>query len=291
MGSRKSSFKTGGGGVDQQDGTIVDYEFTDAFMGTPYVAGTMKELKTGRTVEKPHSLNCCLQIRLDGADDNVLQTLRVAKQYDSWEITDDGHTITPLDGQGLGSSSAFGKFIQSWEAASGIGAESDAVPEGVFNYAPIVGSRVKFIMQDYSEAELASIKKLGATEKRVGKDGKEYNRQSLMVETVYSTVTAKPAKLTGKPTSSLAKTGKTNGAAKEVNVDDLATVTLLSILQEAKDQQMAKVRLSVPVLRKLLGNPQMEAVRTRILDDEFLETENGWTFDAASKDKMIALEQ
>ncbi len=59
MSTRKSSFKTGGGGsFNNVDGLVVDYQFTDAFLDTDYTPGKMKDFKTGKLVDKPHSLNC-----------------------------------------------------------------------------------------------------------------------------------------------------------------------------------------------------------------------------------------
>src|ERR1700674_2996327 len=109
--SRQSRFKKGGGFLDGVDSTITGYEFTDAFGDTPYKPGKMKDSKTGKMVDKPHSLNCLLSVRVDGADEDTTTTLRAAKVFEDWNITDDGRTITPTGETGLSGNSAFGKFI------------------------------------------------------------------------------------------------------------------------------------------------------------------------------------
>src|ERR1700676_2655723 len=158
MGSRQSRFKKGGGFLDQVDCVITGYEMTDSFAGKPYVPGKMKDLKTGKSVDKPHSLNCQLSVRVDGAEEDTTAMLRVAKNFDDWAISDDGHTITQEGETALGSSSQWGKFIQTWEAKAEQGAESDEFDDNAFKYTPIIGSRVRLIQRPYDAEELEGVK-------------------------------------------------------------------------------------------------------------------------------------
>lgn len=275
--ARQSSFKKGGGFLNEVDATITGYEFTDAFAGVAYKPGKMKDLK-GRLVDKPHSLNCALSVRVDGAEEDVTANLRVAKDFDLWEITDDGHTLTPVEDANLGGSSAFGKFIQSWEVAAGQGAESDEHGDTSFNYEPIIGSRVRLVQKDYSAADLEGIKKLGASIKRKGKDGKEYNRQNLVVESVLELAqpTAKPA--AGKAATVKQVAGKKVAAPvveeveEVVDIKDLSGLALVEILQAAGGT-IPQAKLSIKTLTTplLKGNASREEVRTWLCDATNLE--------------------
>ncbi len=272
MKTRMSSFKTGGGGfLNGKDVTIQDYQFTDEFNGKPFEPGKMRDLK-GKLIDKPHSLNCYITFLEDGASETVSQNLRVATRFEDWDVTDDGHTITPSEGANLGGSSAFGKFMTSWEQASGQGAESAEVEEGSFNYEAIIGSRVRLIRRPYSAEELERVKRLGAPIKRTGKDGKEYNRESLVCETVYEL--AQPeAKGNGKAKGGkVAQKGAQKAqAAPSDDLAELAQVALLEIL-EAAGGAIAKTKLSLKTLTtpSLKGNPLRDEVRKWMFEDQNL---------------------
>ena len=299
MGSRVSSFKKGGGFLDGVDATITGYEFSDKFAGKPYVAGKMKDNKTGRMIDKPHSLNCALSVRVDGATEDTSATLTVSKDFDLWDITDDGHTLTPVDDANLGGSSKFGIFIQSWEVAANQGAESDQFGDASFNYTPIIGSRVRLVQRPYSAEALASIKKLGGTEKQKGKDGKEYERRNLVVEQVYEL--AQPAaKSNGKakpvnearPLGTNKTAGKPNGKVAppvdEQDIDELTKATLAEILEGAGGSiTLKKLSLKALTTPLMKGNSQRDEVRALILSTDFLAQEDGWTYDADSQEVSV----
>lgn len=289
--ARQSRFKKGGGFLDGVDSTITNYEFTDAFGDTPYKPGKMKDSKTGKMVDKPHSLNCLMSVRVDGADEDTTTTLKVATVFDEWEITDDGHTITPVDGAKLSGNTAFGRFMQSWEKVSGQGAESETVDEASFNFEPIIGSRIRTIQEPYTAQELLNLKKLGATEKQKGKDGREYERRHLVVEQVYESDVQPKAAVAGHPTTSVKKSttttspskravatkpaGKANGKAVEVeeeDVKDLSGRALVEML-EAAGGKLAKAKLSVKTLMTpaLKGHAQRDDVRKWLFSDDNLE--------------------
>lgn len=273
--ARQSSFKKGGGFLNGVDAVITGYEFTDGFAGKPYVAGKMTDLK-GKSVDKPHSLNVLLSVRVDGATEDTTATLRVAKNFDEWDVSDEGHTLTPNEDAALGGSSAWGKFIQSWEAAASQGAESEEYAEGVYNYEPIIGSRVRLVQQAYSAQELANIKKLGAPEKRKGTDGKDYARQSLVVEEVYEL--AQPAtKSNGKAAKPAAKSAvkavATKGKTATAPVDEIkekAAETLLAIL-EANGGSIGVKAAGMKVLLTIKGQPELrDSVRAFLSKPENL---------------------
>jgi hypothetical protein len=280
--ARQSSFKKGGGFLHEQDGVITGYLFTDEFNGKPYEPGKMKDLK-GKMIEKPHSLNCTLSVRPDSAIEDITTPLKVAKDFDAWTVSEDGQTLTPNEDIGLSASSGFGKFVQSWEQAAGQGAEADTIDgrpaeANEFNYGPIIGSRVRFVQKDYTPEELAAIKRLGAPEKRKGKDGKEYNRQSLVVSEVYELAQA-ASKTNGKAKPVVKAAGKPNGKiAKPEPVEDtpeipdLAGAALVEMLTKA-GKPLAKAKLSMLTLTtpSLKGKPYRDDVREWLFDDDNLD--------------------
>jgi hypothetical protein len=118
---------------------------------------------------------------------------------------------------------------------------------------------------------------------RLGKDGKFYNQTRLAVEQVYE---ASEAKSSARPS---AKDGKASKASKGPNLNDIATETLLAILKDS-DGQIAKAKLPVKIQTKLGSkHPQREDLRKLIFSDEFLEREEGWTYDRKSKSQLIEL--
>ncbi len=272
MGRQTTFRKPGGGFLNNVDGVISDYQWTDEFNGKPFVAG--KDAKSGK--ERFHSLYMALYARVDGADEDVTTTL-FAGSADDFEISDDGHTLTPNnDGYQLGGDIAATRFIASWEEASQGGASSD--DEDVINFEPIIGSRVRFTQRKNVE----DTKKLG---KRKGKDGKEYDRQDLVVTEVYETAKASTkGKATAKPA------GKSAKAAKPVEVDikELAGQTLVAIVKAAGGTiAKAKVNLKVLVTPVLKETPdQRKPVQEFLLSDDNLDeldTEGVIVWDAKAK--------
>ena len=131
--------------------------------------------------------------------------------------------------------------------------------------------------------------------KRLGKrkdkkTGKEYDRQDLVVDQVYDLpgVETKSNGKSAKPVAAKAAvktTGKPNGKVVEPesdDVEDLAKSTLLDILTDA-DGKIAKSKLSMKVLTKLMKHPQREDVRKLIFTDDFLELEDGWAYNKAKQ--------
>ena len=56
MGARPSSHRKAGGFLNGVDGTILDYQFTDAFNGEPWKPGKVKDKKTGKIKDRFHTL-------------------------------------------------------------------------------------------------------------------------------------------------------------------------------------------------------------------------------------------
>src|SRR5712664_2956384 len=115
---RQSKFKqAGGGSLNGVDGTITGYKFTTEF---PFASKSGTKSKSAF-----NSLFNVLSIRVDGADVDIKKPLFTG-DADQFEISDDGHTLTPIeDGYVLNGGNPNAKFIASWEKASEVGASSD----------------------------------------------------------------------------------------------------------------------------------------------------------------------
>jgi hypothetical protein len=282
-GARPSSFKKGGGFLDGVDLVIKDYQFTDEFNGEAFKPGKIKGAD-GKPMEKPHTLNVLLTVRVDGADEDTTTTLKAANNFDDWTVSEDGYTIEPADGsdQALSAGTSFAKFITSL-------CEADArveglLPEDSINYQGIIGIRARTVQRKDEERT----KKYG--QKVDKKTGKGYDRKDLVVETVYElpgegqpAAKSKPAAKGGAKAAPATKTAKGKApAAPEVSVEDLAKQTLIDIATENKGS-IAKSKISMKVLLKLGQHPQREDVRKLLFSDDFLAQEDGWGYDKAKQ--------
>lgn len=282
MGARPSSFKKGGGFLNNVDCVITGYEFTDEFNGEPFKPG--KDPKTKK--DKFHSLNVLLSVRVDGSDEDTTTTL-FAGGFDDFEITDDGKTLTPAeDGHELGANTAFAKLITSLVEA---GFPETSLPEDRINYESIIGTRVRLVQRKNEE----ETKRLGKRKDK--KSGKEYDRNDLVVDQVYELPGAKAeAKKTGGKANPPSKTGKKTAAPAaaepEVDLEQLAKDTLVAIIADAGGS-IAKSKLSMKVLTKLMKHEQREDVRKLIFTDEFLALQDGWTYDKAKATVKIEVEE
>lgn len=266
MGARPSSFRKSGGFLNGVDCTIMDYQFTDSFNGEAFKPG--RDPKTKK--EKFHSLYFVPEFRADGADENVNTTLFVGGA-DDFEISEDGHTLTPVDGEkNISANVSFAKFISSMCKA---GFPETLLPEDELDFSAIIGTRLRTVQVTNVE----DTKKLG---KRKGKDGREYDRQDLLVDMVYdlpSTKSLVATKATGKPapkTVTKVVNGRPNGKAVEepIDIKELSIQAINEMVTRNK-KPMAKAKFSMATLTTplLKGNPAREDVRQYIFDDDNLQ--------------------
>jgi len=266
MGARPSSFrKSGGGFLNGVDGVITGYTFTDEFNGEPFKPG--RDPKTGK--ERFHALYCVLSVRVDGADEDVTTTLFVGGA-DDFEVSEDGHVLSSEEGRELGAGTAFAKFITSMVEA---GFPEARLPEDSIDFTSIIGTRGRFIQRANEE----DTKRLGKRKDK--KTGKEYARTDLVIDQVYELpadeAEAAPApKAKGKPAA-----GK---AAKGEDLTQLTTDTLLAILADAPNNTINRKNLATKVIMKLTKHPKREDVRGIMTSEDFLQGENGWSYDAKS---------
>lgn len=255
MGARPSSFKKSGGFLNGVDGVISGYQFTDEFNGVAFVAG--KDPKTKK--ERFHSLYTVLSVRVDGADEDVTTTLFTGGA-DDFEITDDGHTLSPIEeGRELGANTAFAKLVVSLVEA---GFPESNLPEDVINFESIIGTRARFEQR----VNVEDTKKLGKRKDK--KTGKEYERQDLVITQVYEL-----ASKSGKTAPKAPVKGAKSAKPAVQDISELAGKALLEIVQAAGGS-ITKAKLSMKTLTTplLKGNPNRDAVRKFLCDgDDNLE--------------------
>lgn len=268
--------KGGGGFLNGVDGVIAGYRWTDEFNGEAFVPGK----KPGTKDDKFHSLFLEISARLDGADEDITQNL-FAGNADEYDYEDD-QTLKNVEEDaecGISNNSPAGKFLASLvEAGFPLSAFGDD-PLTV-NLEPMVGTRVRF-------GQAVVIGKDGKPKKRVAKKGKfkgkEFDDTTTVIEQVYER-----AGKAGKA-SKTEKTGKTSGkkakdeeADESDDVETLASNFLIKVVTAAKGK-LAKAKLSMALLKEENGmskHPEREPIRKLLKSDDFLETENGWSYDA-----------
>ena len=252
MGARPSSFKRGGGGFwNNVDAVITGIEFTT---DPPFK-------NDGEYVY------AILSARVDGADEDSTSSFFVGSA-DEWDI--DGTTLTPSsDGQGIGASTGWGKFLDSLIENN---FPETLLPEDEFNWDAIIGTRVRF-----TKVENEAMK----GKKRKAKNGKEYAYQDTVVGQVYELPGKKGAKGTSKPApASKTSSKKAAEADEDESVEALASKFLLKVVAANKGK-MAKAKVSMQLLKPengLFKHPEREAIRKLLTSDKFLNTEDGWSY-------------
>lgn len=246
------AYKGGGGFLNNVDGTIVDYVFTD---------------KAPNSSTGGEWLFMKLSVLVDGAEAPVSTHLFAGAAERFLPLADKGRTLGGNDA--LGANTAAIKFLASVTAN---GFDENELPDDKVNYEAIIGRRARFVQ----EIDQQATDKLG---KRKATNGKEYNRTQLTVSAVYPSTNAKTVtKAAGKP----------NGKVVEQSVDEVATETLLAILAD-NDGSILKSKLPTKVAVKLgPKHPMRDEVRRTIFSEEFLNSEQGWGYDAKSQTIVAA---
>lgn len=284
MGARPSSFKKGGGFLNNVDAKIASYEITDTFPGSEGEKSSNSDF---------NPLFFVLTVRPDGADKDESTTLLMGSS-DDFEIEDEGKTIVPVDGAGLRANTPFAFFLDSMIEA---GFPESNLPDDdePINFEAILNWRVRLVQVADTDA-MAKMAKKAKTSKgkyndqgqKKGKDGKYYNLTRLKVDQVYGEDEAKPAAKGAKVGTKVAVVTKA-GKGATTNIEDEAVSTLLAILTD-NDGSVPKASLPNKTTQKLgMKHPKRDEIRKLVYSDEFLETEQGWTYDKASKKQLITI--
>lgn len=273
MGARPSSYKGGGGALNDVDGTIRGLVFTDEFNGEPFKPGKNAEGK-----EKFHSLFARVTIQVDGAEEEVPQNFFVG-DADKWEVGDNGTSLVPHDDDDqLGKSAPFSKFMASLVKAE---FDEDNLPEDEFEFEAIIGARCHFAQ------EVVIDRKTGKPRQRTAKKGKykgkTFDDTTTIVTKFYGmddsdeAPSAKPSKASG---SKPAGKGK---KVKEEDAEETAGTLVIAVLEDAPRKTIKKAKLRMAVINKLgPGHPQKDAVLKAALDDDFLKQLEGVEYSVKS---------
>lgn len=260
----RDAIRGGGGFLNNVDGAITGYEFTN------------KNVKG----EKGKWIYFVPTIQQDGASDEVTQHFFMGddEQYD---VSKDGQTITSEDGVTVGKTVPFTLLIDSMIEN---GFDESTLPDLAggddLELSVLVGQRFRFV-QVVDEKATKDLGKRKGTGKH---KGKEFNRTNTIVSKCYGAVDA-PAK---------GKAGKAAPAGKkgkQTEEDDLTTEAqdvLKDLLDGVKDNTLPYSKLSMALTKKLMKNDNGEAIRKKILDEDFLGTEEGWSYD--SKKEVVSLD-
>ena len=280
MKTRPARLSEGGGGkFNGADGVITNYEFTEVH---PFA----REGRRSTSDFKP--LYGVLTARMDSAKENDVDVMLVGSA-DDFEISDNGKTITLAEGSnGVWGKSQWGKFIASMEHL-GIETESGEVSDESYNYEPIIGRRVRFVQEQ-------QFNKNGKLKKRTGKgrDGKlrEYDDTTTVVTADYgytTTAQSTSASPTTKTTAAT-KSGKPNGAAKEVDLTDQADEALVGLLDKFGGSAPKAKLVSAPAQLFLKKNypANSDVLRKIIYDDDYLNSavERGIVSEYKQSDKQ-----
>jgi len=294
--------KSGGGFLNGVAGTIVGVKFDS------------KTWEGAKGKEDYTTLSVELNIKQDGADEAVQQFLSGGFLYENQGISDDGSELTADDDRPIiAEDSEIAKFLSS-AVEAGLD-ESPFVESNLRSLAGLLNQR--FVFKRVVDQDLMDrLQKAGKNPKRKGSDGKEYNRDLLLVaeylgeaEAVATKKGAKKTTAASKPTatSTAAKGGKTNGAAKNAEVDALveqATTVLADILANNTDKDgnlvaIPRTGLSAKIVRystenKFSDDPKehndiREALRKLIGSEDFLSQQAGWSFDAKGKGQPVSV--
>ncbi len=303
--------KGGGGFLNGVDGLVTGGIFTT----NPQFGGEARggEARGGERGEGKQ-LFYALMVQQDGAE--APQTTHLfTGQASDFVISDNGHTLMPVDGATLWGGTQFLNFYESLVVNGKDGGFEDVEPgeDGSLTFDHIPGVRARFVQvkdegamkrsaESYKKNKPGARKLFNEFGQKIGKDGKYYDQRSVQVEKVYSvdnaiTATGSAATATGRKLGARSDKAQSNeaGTPKPVitrgngkaavspAVDEALRIksgqVLLELLSEQKDGRLAKNRLNLAVTRKLTaaGDDQRDDVRKFLFEDANLQyfAENG----------------
>lgn len=278
-----SRLKKSGGFLNNVDGVITGYRFTDE---TPSHDGP-QEFKPGKVKgadgklkEKFHTLYMELLARADGAEEDS-STYLFMGGADDYTISEDGLTLMGVEKGAevsIGANTAVGILLASLVEA---GFDDNEFDEDVtlVNFEPMVGARVRFVQKRDEE----TTKKLGKRQGKGKNAGKSFDRTNLVIDQYYGQAASDPTPAVTKTTTSPSKVAaktvtKGNGKAKvtapvveEVDIAELSARVLAEVVRAAGGTTK-KNKMSVQLMMhpEIKGKPIRDEVRTFVFDDDNL---------------------
>ena len=276
MGLTSAFSKPGGGGrLNNVDGLIVDYQFSTDF---PYQAKNPS--KTKRT-SKFNTLWFNLEVKADGAEESSIEPL-FAGSADDWTISEDGHVLTP-NPEAEKTPRLFGNAPRFLQSCIEHGFEEPEYEEGDdIDLTSIINNRARFVQVVDEEANRKRGKQVDKKDPK-----KTYDRKTLEVSNFYGPAEEdeKPSK--GKGKAAVKPTAKGKKAAEEDEETDhseVATAVVQAVVK--KEGSISVKKIGTPALRVMLAMKTPQGDRDAILEliksKDFLETEDGWSFNAKS---------
>lgn len=271
MGLTSAFSKPGGGGrLNNVDGVIQDFQFSTEF---PYAAKDGAKRKGNKPAYPSLWLN--LTVLADGAEEATIEPL-FAGNNEQWTIADDGHSISP-NPDSDDTPRLFGNAPRFLQSAFDKGFAEPEYEEGEdIDLTPLIDERFRFI-QVVDEA--ANAKKGKRKDKK--DPTKTYDNKTLEVSEYYGPAEAVPAKgkkVAGKP--AVAAKGGKKAAPVEEDFTEEATAVLVAILK-ANDGEINKSKVGMASLKMLLKTKSAsnkDDFSAFIRSDDFLETEDGWSY-------------
>ena len=246
----RGAIKRGGGFLNNVDGELVSYEFTDRFKD---------EKKAGEWCYFVPT------IKVDGADDAVDQHLFLGGN-DRYEISEDGQELTMVDESpvSFGFSTPFGRFMDSLIEKGFNESELPDLEDGdALNLEVIVGRRFRF----KQEVDVEGTKKKGKRVVGTGKAKKEYDRTNTVIDAVLGAA---------------GKTSTKTTAGKKVkdesgDVEERAEAVLRDVISNEDGETIKRKDLSLPVTKMLMKEKDKKfaaEVKAMVLDEEWQEKQD-----------------
>lgn len=266
--SFRDAIKTGGGGfLNNVDGEITGYEFSNRFKG---------EKKDGpNTYFVP-------TIKIDGSDKEVDQHLYMGSlEYAPFVISDDGQEITMEDGSPVDISGKlpFGRLMSTL-VEKGFDPDDELLPNlsagEPLNLSAIVGQRFRF----KQEVDKVGTEKRGQRVVKDPKTGKvtKYDRTNTVIDAVLgATETKSRGKTAGKPVTK----GKKNNDEDPDNEEAVEAKALEVTVDALGDGPVMRKSLSLPITKRLLklsqsNKPFAEAVKAKALDEDWQDAQDAF---------------
>lgn len=220
------------------------------------------------------------EIQIEGVDDAVIQSYSLGEKTSAkFTIAEGGLGLIPVDDtSNISAQSKFALYIQALKAA-GFPINTLFGDAGV---AGLIG--LKAHVNRMPDPERKGLK----LNKQQQERREKYGPESTLVVTKIIALPGQVAK------GGAVKGSSTTAAVAQVaaavdgdsSLSDTAAITLLEILSE-NDNKIQRSKLPVLVAKKHMKHAQRQELSNLVFSEEFLKTQNGWSYDPASKPQVV----